>query len=432
VRISRTVVGVAATASLLATLMSGSAVADTNTASATALGTVGSDTTDDVIEGLSALAALSADIANYKTVAIGRDIDTSANYPGPAGRPATADCATSAPRGSTEGKNGLRASMQGEPYVPLDPVAPVNPGSTDYSACVGVARSSSSGFPAGTAAGTMARIPFAIDAVAPSLLKGSTLPKKLSFTLLKDVYSRNGVAGSIACLNATPLIPAFSSGTRAFWASALGITDYDFSGTGGAVQNPPVTQTWGSCVTGGAANPLGVGAGAGNGNPGDRKGGAAGAPIQEHQGAFLDGANQVLPYSVGQWSVQGSQVVTDLRGTSVLGSVDFTSVTNAVVDANLRHPFSLNGQGATSVGFRGATGNLTRQVFNFVPRTLVDPAFVPPAQQTQFLPATVAADVPRFQQAFIGATSDVCANGATVLLYGFATDPACGTATFGP
>ena len=322
--------------------------------------------------------------------------------------------------------------MQGEPYVPLDPVAPVNPGSIDYSACAGIARSSSSSFPAGTAAGTMARIPFAIDALGPAVLKNSTLPKKVTFTFLKDLFTRNGVAGTPACFNAVPLIPSFSSGTRPFWASALGITDYDFSGTGGTIQNPPVTQTWGSCVTGGPANPLGVGTGAGNGQPNDRKGGPAGAPIQEHQGAFLDGANQILPYSAAQWMVQGSQVVTDIRGSAVLVSVDFTSTTNAVTDANLRHPYSMNAQGGVSVGFRGTTGNLTRQLFTFIPRTLVDPAFVPPAQQTQFLPATVGADVPRFQQAFIGATSDVCTSGATILLYGLAADPACGTATFGP
>lgn len=431
-RISRKVVGVAAAATLLTALPLTSAQADTNTTSGTALASIGSDTTDDVWEALSALPSLSGDIANYKTVPIGRDIDTTANYPGAAGRPGTADCTTSAPRGSSEGRNGLRAAMQGEQFVPADPVAPVNPGSTDYSACVGIARSSSSSFPSATAAGTLARIPYAIDAVAPALLKNATLPKKLSFTLLKDVYTRNGAAGTAACLNVVPLIPSFASGTRGFWASALGITDYDFSGTGGTVANPPAgVQTWGSCVTGGAANPLGAGSNAGNGNPGDRKGGAAGTPIQEHQGSFLEAGNQILPYSVAQWMVQGSGVVTDIRGSSVLASVDFTSTTNAVVDANVRHPIALNGQNSAAVGFRGATGNLTRQVFTFVPRTLVDPAFSPPAQQTQFR-TVPAADVARFQQALVGATSDVCSASSTILLYGFAVDPACGTPTYGP
>jgi hypothetical protein len=432
VRFSRKLVGVAAAATLLAALPTGAAQADTNTTSPTALAAIGSDTADDVYEALSTLPSLSGDIANYKSVPIGRDIDTTANYPGAAGRPATADCLTSGPRGSTEGKNGLRASMQGEAYVPLDPVAPVNPGSTDYSGCVAVARSSSSSFPSGTAAGSMARIPFAVDALAPAVLKNSTLPKKLTFTFLKDLFTRNGQAGSLACFNAAPLVPSFSAGTRAFWASSLGITDYDFSGTGGTVANPPTgVQTWGSCVTGGAANPLGVGTAAGNGQPGDRKGGPTGAPIQEHQGAFLDAANQILPYSAAQWMVQGSGVVGDIRGGSVLASVDFTATSNTVVDANVRHPYSMNGQGAVSVGFRGTTGNLTRQLFTFLPRTLVDPAFAPPAQQTQFR-TVPAADVTRFQQAFVGSTSDVCSAGSTILLYGLATDAACGTPTFGP
>lgn len=431
-RISRKVAGVAAAAAMLATLPLSPAQADTNTTSATALASIGSDTADDVYEALSVLPSLSGDIANYKSVPIGRDVDTSANYPGAAGRPAAANCLTSAPRGSTEGKNGLRASMQGEAFVPLDPTAPVNPGSTNYTGCAGVARSSSSSFPSGTAAGSMARIPFAIDAVAPAIQKNSTLPKKLTLTFLKDLYTRNGAAGTAACFNSVPLVPAFSSGTRGFWASALGISDYDFSGTGGTIGTPPATgTTWGSCVTGGAANSTGVGTGAGNGNPGDRKGGATGTPIQEHQGAFLDGTNQVLPYSVGQWLVQGSGVVTDIRGSAVLASVDFTSTTNTVADLNVRHPFALNGQNSASVGFRGTTGNLTRQIFTFVPRTLVDATFTAPAQQVGFTNVP-AADVARFQQTFIGATSDVCAASSTILLYGFAIDPTCGTATFGP
>ncbi|MBI4939791.1 MAG: hypothetical protein HY830_03470 [Actinobacteria bacterium] len=431
-RISRKAAGVAAAAAMLATLPLSPAQADTNTTSATALAAIGSDTADDVYEALSLLPSLSGDIANYKTVPIGRDIDTSANYPGAGGRPAAANCITSGPRGSTEGKNGLRASMQGEAYVPLDPVAPVNPGSTNYTGCAGIARSSSSSFPAGTAAGSMARIPFAVDALAPAVLKNSTVPKKLTATFLKDLYTRNGVAGSAACFNIVPLVPSFSAGTRAFWASALGISDYDFSGTGGTIGTPPATgTTWGSCVTGGAANSTGVGTGAGNGLPGDRKGGANGTPIQEHQGSFLDAGNQILPYSVAQWTVQGSGVVTDIRGGAVLASVDFTSLTNTVTDANVRHPFALNGQGSAAVGYRGPTANFTRQMFTFVPRTLVDATFTAPAQQVAFTNVP-AADVARFQQAFIGSTSDVCTSSATILLYGLAPDVACGTATFGP
>lgn len=158
---------------------------------------------------------------------------------------------------------------------------------------------------------------------------------------------------------------------------------------------------------------------------------AARARRQEHQGAFVDAPNQILPYSTAQWMVQGSGVVTDIRGGTVLGSVDFTATNNTVVDANVRHPYSLNGQGAASVGFRGPQGNLTRQLFTFVPRTFVDPTFTPPAQQTQFR-TVPAADVTRFQQAFIGSTSDVCSATATILLYGLAADANCGVATFGP
>jgi hypothetical protein len=426
---------VAAGASLLATVMTAPAYADTNTTTATALALIGSDTTDDVMEGLSTLASMTGDLANYKTVPIGRDIDTSANYPG-AARAAGSDCATSAPRGSTEGKNGLRASIFGGSYVPLDPVAPVNPGSTNYTECVGVARSSSSSFPGSLPAGASGTI------ARPAVLKGGTVPKKMTLTFLRDLYTRNGAAGTAACYNITPLIPAFSSGTRSSWASAMGVTDWDFSGTGGAIGTPPAAtvQTWGSCVTGGAANPMGVGTAAGNGNPGDRKGGASGTPVQEHQGTFLDGANQTVPFSVGQYIVEGSQVSTDFRGSAVLASVDFTSLTNTVNNATVKHPYSLNGAASASVGFSGPVGNLTREIYNMVPRTLIDPGFTPPAVQVGFRPANAptspgpvtAADQARFAQVFVNSTSDICASPATILLYGFAVSPNCGQVTYNP
>lgn len=433
-RLSKRVVGVTAVGGLIITAMISPAQADTNTTVGTALATIGSDTTDDVVEGLSGLSSLSADIANYKTVPIGRTIDSSANYPTAAGRPAAADCSIAAARGSTEGKNGLSASMRGASFTVVDPVEPIDNTSANYSACVGVARSSSSSFPSTSpGTGTVSRIPFAVDAIAPAVLKNSSVPKKVTYTFLKDLFTRNGAAGTAACFNITPLIPSFASGTRSSWAGFLGITDWDFSGTGGPIGTQPAGVTWGSCVTGGAPNSTGTGTGAGNGNPGDRKGGAAGTPIQEHQGGFLDGANQILPYSAAQWMVQGSQVVTDIRGSSVLVSVDFTSATNTVNNADLRHPYSLNGQGAASVGFRGPLGNFTRTVYNMVPTTLLDTTFTPPAgaTQTQFLTPDPA-DVARFAQAFVGSTSDICSASSTILLFGFATAPDCGVVTRNP
>jgi hypothetical protein len=432
VRIPRTVVGAAAVAGLLTATLTGAAHADTNTTSNTAAAAIGSDTADDVMDGLTALSSLNTKIANYQTVPVGGDVDLTPNYHG-TGLPAGADCNITRPRGSGEGKTGLVASMTDGAF---NPAAGTN-GSTNFGACAAVARSSSASFPTGAPSGSIAKIPYATDAVAPAVLKASTAAHKFSFTFLKELYTRNGVAGSADCLGYVPMIPQATSGTRSFWASSLGVTDYDFSGTGGTVAAPPANkQTWGSCVTGGAPNPLGTNpTKSGNGNPGDRLGGPTGTAIQEHDGRVLSDSSvkQMIPYSVAQYVAEGAAIPSsgDIRGGAVLASVDFTSATNTPSNANLKHPYALNGVNSASVGFSGATGNLTREIFNFVPRTLVDSAYTPDAAQKEFTGVS-AADVTRFQQAFVGSTSDICSAGSTILEYGFATDPNCGSVTFNP
>lgn len=430
VKLRRTIVGVVAVSGLLASTFAGSAAqADTNVTTGTALAAVGSDTIDELVNQLSNLTTLNQDIANYTATPAGT-IDTTANFPGTA-RVAGSTCVFTRPNGSGAGKNTLSASMRGA----------ANGGSANIKECVGLARSSNNTFPTGANAvptGTLARIPIALDAVAPAVRNGSTIGKRFTLDFLKSVYTRNGAAGTAACLGVVPLIPQAGSGTRGFWATAMGVTDYDFSGTSGTVGTPPAgQQTWGSCVTGGAANPLGFGTGAGNGNPGDRSGGATGAPIQEHNGTFVSANNMIAPYSIGQYIVQGSGIATDLRGSAVLASVDFTTVgdpnnnaTFVVQNAQVKHPFTINDRNNSTL-FSGARGDLTRQVFLFVPRVLYDSAFTPPAAANGFAGVS-AADQARFLQAFAsGATSDVCDTN-TIVLYGFSPQPDCGTPTLNP
>ena len=424
--------GAMAVSGLLAAALAVPAQADTNTTTGTAVAAVGSDTIDELVNQLSNLTTLSGDLANYTATPAGT-IDTTANFPG-AARAAGANCVFTRPNGSGAGKNALSASMRGA----------ANGGSANIKECVGVARSSNNTFPtAGNAVptGTMARIPIALDAVAPAVRQNSLIGKRFTLDFLKSVYTRNGVAGTAECLGVIPLVPQAGSGTRGFWATAMGVTDYDFSGTGGPVATPPATQTWGSCVTGGAPNPLGFtvagSTGVGNGNPGDRSGGPTGAPIQEHNGTFLSSARNIAPYSIGQYIVQGSAIATDLRGSSVLASVDFTTVGNpatpasfTVANASVKHPFTINDRNNSTL-FSGPRGDLTRQVFLFVPRALYDSAFTPPAGADAFA-GTSAADKARFAQAFAsGAASDVCDTN-TIVLYGFSPQPDCGTPTLNP
>jgi hypothetical protein len=422
-------VGAAAVSSLLAATLAGTAQADTNTTATTAVAAVGSDTIDEVVNALSNNANLSADLANYTATPAGT-INTTTNFPG-AARAAGATCSFTRPNGSSAGKNALSASMRGA----------ANGGSTNIKECVGVARSSNDLFPTGAnvvPTGTMARIPLGLDALGPAVRSNSTIGKRFTLDFLKSVYTRNGVAGSAACLGVIPLIPQFGSGTRPSWAAFMGVTDYDFSGTGGPAQSAPAgVQTWGSCVTGGAANPLGFGAGAGNGQPGDRVGTPTGAPIQEHNGTVLSDSRMMVGYGTAQYIVQGSGIATDVRGSAVLASVDFTTVgdpatpaTFQVVNANVRHPYALNG-GAGAPGFSGPRGTLTRTTYLFVPRALYDSAFTPPAGADAFA-GTPAADKARFQQAFAnGPTSDICDN-ATITLFGLGTVPDCGTPSLNP
>lgn len=427
--------GAMAVSGIIAATFVGSAqAADTNTANAAKIPAVGSDTIDEVVGALSALPGL--DIANYNATG-SATVSTTANYPSP--KNAASACGSySRQNGSGNGKNALSAAMRGISYG----------GSTNFLECVGIARSSSSGFPADAngvvtvPSGTMARIPLALDAVAPAVKNSSSISKQFTYDFLKSVYTRNGVAGSADCLGVAPLVPQAGSGTRGFWATSMGVTDYDFSGTAGAVAQPPAgKQTWGSCVTGGAANPLGFGAGlAGGGQPGDRAGTPTGPAIQEHDGTALSAANMVVPISIAQNIVMGSQLIADKRGSSQLASVDFTKIgteTDIVSlfpdanDQNLRHPYAMNG-GSGVTGFSGARGNLTRTVYLFVPRALYDSTFTANAAAPGF-GSIPAADKDKFKAEFanLGA-STMCQASSTITLYGFSPVSDCGTPTLNP
>lgn len=433
--LKRTLVGAVAVSGLLAAALTGTAQADTNATNGAYLATGGSDTIDGLVNYLSGLSGVT--LANYTAVGTAT-IDTTANYPA-AARQVGANCAgVTRPNGSGAGKNALSAAIRGAAYG----------GSTNYLECLGIARSSSSGFPTLTnlvPTGTMARIPIALDAVGPAVNFGSTIGKKFTLDFLKSVYTRNGAAGSAACLGVVPLLPQGASGTRSFWASVMGVTDWDFGGTGaGAIPTTPpssTTQTWGSCVTGGAANPMGFGTAAGNGNIADRQGGTAtGTPIEEHDGRVLTGTNMVVPISIAQNIGQGSQVLTDLRGASQLATVDFTTVgdpntpsTFAPVTANLRAPYLING-GSGASGFTGARGNLTREVFLFAPHALYDSAYTPPAGATGFA-NTSAADRAAFSTEFVSTAttpSTICQQTAAITLYGFSPVADCGIPTLNP
>ncbi|WP_306330451.1 substrate-binding domain-containing protein [Streptomyces venezuelae] len=276
---------------------------------------VGSDTTQDVMNGL----------GNVVVNAIGQKIIASWDATGTATiKTKATGCVINRPNGSSAGIDALRNAVD------------------TNSGCLDFARSSRG--PADTSTTDLTWIPFAKDAVSWVKRSDSTLPSDLTATQLKDIYecnltSLNGVA-------LTPILPQTNSGTRQFFLSSIGVT------------------TPGACVQQG---------------------------VQENDGTVLDSAGDVAPYSVASYTAQEKGVVTNRRGSAVLGSVGTVAPRNADKTLNLSFPF-------------------LRDVYNVVPTAKLTNATI--------------------SSTFVGSTSKVCAANTTITNYGFGSlGTACGATT---
>ena len=372
--------GVVAVTGLAALGIAGSAQADPATPSDTALVAVGSDTTQDVMDGLAAAIDGGNTLFNYKATGGGTITTRTAAH---------APCAAfHRPNGSGDGKNALLSAVGNQAVGANYPTA-LRDGTT---LCVDVARSSSSGFPAG-AAGSFAyrRYEFATDAVTYAHLQASSVASKLSIADVKKYYAANGTPGTAACFNKRPLIPQSGSGTRGFWATVMGLTD--------TLLTDPTVGTaghWGTCVR-------------------DTTDGVIGSTniIEEHNGTVLTSPQSLVPFSVAQYiSQQGGIAAADVRGNASLGSIDWTATTGSAT-TNVTAPVLLQ----TTFG-AGA-----RTVYNFV------------AKDAAVAGNTAGTGVP-FNAAvattFEGPTSSVCTNSAVITRYGFGIDPNCGAFVDGP
>ena len=313
-KLQKTLGGAAAVAGLLALSLasSGTAQADTNVGNTTTLVATGSDTTQDVMEGLSGVvkdANGNPLLSNYKATAIGRTINT---------RTGNANCSFTVPKNSGEGTDALSAAMRGATFAGSPAVvggAVVT--SANMTNCVNVARTSSGNNPTTSPGiGTITYVPFATDSVTYATQAASGIPHSLNKADLVAIYTAN--TGS--CIF-EPLIPAPGSGTRSFWAKFLGLTDT--FGTGG----------WGTCVK----DTIGT------------------VQVQEHDGRALTNGNQLVPISVAQFIAQTSGTISDLRGNASLGAIDFTSANSGVQAAV--SPILLQSNYSTA----------TRTVYNAVP-----------------------------------------------------------------
>ncbi|MFE3072223.1 hypothetical protein [Streptomyces sp. NPDC059247] len=154
---------------------------------------VGSDTTQDVVNGL----------GNVITNAIGQKTVASWDATGSASiKTKATGCDLARPNGSSAGIDALRNAVD------------------TNSGCLDFARSSRG--PADVSTTDLTWIPFAKDAVSWAKRSDSALPADLTVAQLKGIYectltSLNGVA-------LTPVLPQSNSGTRQFFLASIGVT----------------------------------------------------------------------------------------------------------------------------------------------------------------------------------------------------------------
>jgi ABC-type phosphate transport system substrate-binding protein len=265
------------------------AFADPSAGGFKALVGVGSDTIQDVMNGMgSKIPAIgSYDAINPTTGEKGDLITTKVGGP-----------AYVRPNGSGQGIQALSYSISGTQWQ-----------GKDITNQVDFARSSSAPKNNGTA---LTFIPFAQDAVTYAVNQASDFPRNLPFDVkdgngvrnttalsLYNIYhctARQYTATSLAKITINPLLPQSGSGTRTYWEGKLGLDD----------ANLP------TCV---------------------KDVNAQGKSVQEHDGTTLTSAGDIVPFSIAQYIAQGNHKaiaddtavnVVERKGQVALGSIDST------------------------------------------------------------------------------------------------------------
>ncbi|MDP3713306.1 MAG: substrate-binding domain-containing protein [Mycobacteriales bacterium] len=282
---------------------------------------VGSDTTEEVVQGLSDVVLIDGvkQIASYNATG---SAQITTKDPG-----TTPGCTINRPNGSSAGRDALLASLQ------------ANSGAGN--GCLDFARSSSS---RGTFTSTpsMTWVPFAVEGLSYAVTTTSSVPRKLTKAQLVSIYKCEitGPAGAPF----KPVLPQAGSGTRSSWLSYI----------------------YGTASPNLALYPCLVDTGA-----------------QEHDGRILDDSS-LVPFSSAQWIAQASGTIQEKRGRSTLGQID----------------------GTTAIATNTSFANV-RTVNNIIPTSKIGTA--------------------PWDTVFVGPSSQVCTNVATILQYGLAVSPSCGS-----
>jgi ABC-type phosphate transport system substrate-binding protein len=254
----------------------GPAMADPGAGEFRPLVGVGSDTTQDVVNGLGNVIVPGGSkvIASYDARGTARI------------KSRAAACEFTRPNGSSDGRVALRASIG-------DPSSGVYKGDV-ITGCVDFARSSSYASTTPGISGQLTYIPFGVDAVTYAYTGGGALPQSLTLVELQRIYRCQ--LTTIGGKPVKPLLVQSGSGTRQSWLQRMGITEADL-----AAGDYPCIDTRNNT-------------------------------IQEHDGTVLATApDSIVPFSIGQYIAQGNAAailaqtgvtITDRRGPAVLGRVN--------------------------------------------------------------------------------------------------------------
>jgi len=258
---------------------------------------VGSDTTYEMMNGLSNRLRLNGDAANplalasYDPTPVGEMIQTRST-----------GCTFPRPNGSGQGKAALLASEGGSGGIWSG---------FNVLGCVDVARSSS-GPSSLTTSGSLAYASFGVDAVSYAQTATSDLPASMTLVQLQRVY--RCLTTVIAGTPIQPRLIQAGSGTRSYWNGKMGITDIEIGN-----HDYPCLE----------AQPT----------------------VQEHSGNVLNGhPDQIVPLSIAQYISQGNHAsidatygvtLDDRRGEAVLGKINNVSPYAADgVSLNTTFPFN--------------------------------------------------------------------------------------------
>lgn len=418
--ISKAVIAVGINALVLGGLVAGPANADPGTGVYGDLVGTGSDTTQDVMNGLSTALGINADTGN-------RYLASYDAAPGTGNGSTAADCGVAGdkitpqetdgptfvrPNGSSNGRDTLRAAIGQASSASVKSFACVLSGglgatlnATDIRGAVHYGRTSSGPAAADTSAiGTIAYVPFAKDAVSVAVSPTSKIPN-LTFGTAAVNTSVGGVTGKVestlyaiyTCKAtqvivpsagspflandtyttvtgdvANPLkvyIPQAGSGTRSFWIGKFNVTEANITG---AAANASCLK---AAIVGGANDGVGV---------------------QEHSGLAVGSDDYAItPFSVPQFVAQSNGVpgVTSRINGAVLKAVGGVNPTTGTTPS-----LAMNATFTTAA----ASSMLGRLMYNMVPsRELDDPTSLT-------------------HQVFAGRTSLICQATSTIRTYGFA------------